>query len=246
MTKHNANSKCVNERPDWKEKRKSILACAIDLFAKQGFNRTTMKQIAGQVGIENSSIYYYFGSKSEVAEAIFNPLEHTPSLEQLERLSESRAEQLFALIVRDTVHKCELPFDFIEMEALAHQEPNHFPLFFKQYRIFYQNLVYLIERGTKEGEFTPGHADERAATILSINEGLQHHFHAKLRGELILEESGYTVRNHTPEKIGQMAARSIIPSFLTDPTSFSRADERGTKLYYRIEEERLHGWQADE
>lgn len=215
------------------ETRRAIIAIAINLFNDKGYSRTSLSEIARQMNMDPSSLYYYFPSKSALVEDIFSPKDHVPSLEVLTRLSSSRTEQLYALIVRDTVHKCELPFDFIEMESIAHDEPQHFQTFFEHYRAFYQNLVRLIELGIEEGEFIPCEADERAVTILSVNEGLQHHYHAKLRDELLLEASGYTVRNYTPEDIGQMSARAVVPSIVTDKVDFENAAQRSIKLYYR-------------
>lgn len=218
--------------------RESIIAIAIDLFSQKGYAKTTLAEVARKAGIEPSSLYYYFPSKSSLLEAIFTSDDHVPPLEELTRFSRSRTEQLYALIVHDTVHKCELPFDFIEMEAIAKDEPKHFTSFFEYYQAFYCRLVEVIEAGVAEGEFSPCEADERAVTILSINEGLQHHFHAKVRGELLLEVSGYTVRNHTPEEIGHMSAASIVPSLMAHPASFGQAARNGMRLYYRLEEER--------
>lgn len=218
--------------------RESIIAIAIDLFSQKGYAKTTLAEVARKAGIEPSSLYYYFPSKSSLIEAIFTSDDHVPPLEELDRFSHSRAEQLYALIVHDTAHKCELPFDFIEMEAIANDEPRHFTSFFKYYREFYRRLVDVIEAGVAEGEFSPCEADERAVTILSINEGLQHHFHAKVRGELLLEASGYTVRNHTPEEIGRMSALSIVPSLMAHPANFSQTARNGMRLYYRLEEQR--------
>lgn len=218
--------------------RESIIAIAIDLFSQKGYAKTTLAEVARKAGIEPSSLYYYFPSKSSLIEAIFTSDDHVPSLEELNRFSRNRAEQIYALIVHDTVHKCELPFDFIEMEAIAKDEPQHFTSFFEYYREFYRRLVEVIEAGVTEGEFSPCEADERAVTILSINEGLQHHFHAKVRGELLLEVSGYTVRNHTPEEIGHMSALSIVPSLMAHPANFSQTARNGMRLYYRLEEQR--------
>ena len=225
----------MTRRNDRDEARSAIVAIAIDLFRKNGYARTSVSDIAREMGMDPSSLYHYFPSKSAIFSAILSPEEHVPGFELLEELSDNRAEQLYAVIVRDTVYKCELPFDFIEMELVANDNKKHFQSFFEHYRAFYQNLVALIEAGAAEGTFIPLEADECAVTILSINEGLQHHYHAKHRGQLILEASGYTVRNHTPEDIGHMSARSIIPSILASNEDFDRISKNGMKLYYRLE-----------
>ena len=77
-------------------------------------------------------------------------------------------------------------------------------------------------------------ADERAVTILSINEGLQHHFHAKERGELLLTDSGYTAHNHSPEDIGHMSALSVIPALIPASIDFDEKAHEGRRLYAQI------------
>lgn len=41
------------------------------------------------------------------------------------------------------------------------------------------------------------------------------------------------MRNYTPEDIGQMSARAVVPSIVTDKVDFEDAARRGIKLYYR-------------
>ena len=92
----------------------------------------------------------------------------------------------------------------------------------------------VIEQGIKEGEFCDCAADERAVTILSINEGLQHHFHAKERGELLLTDSGYTAHDHSPEDIGHMSALSVIPALIKPSVNFDEKAREGRRLYALI------------
>lgn len=220
--------------------RDSIVATALNLFREKGYSRTSLSEIARQMGLDPSSLYYYFPSKIAVLNDIINSAggHVVPPVEHLSKLSQSRTEQLYALIVEDTVTKCELPFDFIELEGISHEDPAAFTTFFNRYQMFYRTLVRIIELGIAEGEFLPCEADERAVTILSVNEGLQHHYHAKHRGELILETSGYTVRNYTPEQIGRMSASSVIPSLITREVDFEQAAEGGMRLYYALLAER--------
>lgn len=221
--------------------RNNIIATALNLFREKGYSRTSLSEIARQVGMDPSSLYYYFPSKIAVLDAIIDSAGGLtlPPISYLEKHSQSRTEQLFALIVADTVTKCELPFDFIEMESISREDPPTFNPFIERYRTFYKTIVEVIELGIQEGEFLPCQADERAVTILSINEGLQHHYHAKHRGELILETSGYSVRNYTPEQIGRMSASSVIPSLITPDVDFETAAENGMHLYYILNAQQI-------
>lgn len=106
-----------------------------------------------------------------------------------------------------------------ELEIIANENPEGFEAFFERYRKLYRTLLAIIERGIEEETFIPCPADEHTVTILSTNEGLQHHYHAKHRKELILEMSGYSVRDYTPEDIARMTGRSVLPSLMKTPQS---------------------------
>jgi len=54
-----------------KEVRQSIITTAVDLFSEQGFDATTMKQIARKVGIGDATIYKYFSNKDKLVFAYF-------------------------------------------------------------------------------------------------------------------------------------------------------------------------------
>ncbi len=232
----NGNTKCRSAKQTEKSqvKRDNIIAVAISLFRKNGYASTSLSQIARQVGINPSSLYYYFSSKEELLNSVFDQGATVPPISLLESLSQSRAAQLYALITYDIVHKCELPIDFNELEGIANENCEEFGLFFEHYRLLYRSFVTILQRGIEEGAFIPCTPDVRTVAILSLNEGLQHHFHAKHRDKLILEASGYSVRNYTPEDIARMGARSIIPSLLKDPHALEACIDEGRDLYYQL------------
>ena len=216
-----ANSR-TKTRAKSQETRNKIIAVAIGLFRAKGYARTSMSEIARQAGVDPSSFYYYFASKEALIESILNPNERIPTAEDLEAHSSNRAAQLYALIAFDVVHKCELPFDFWELETIANENPSGFEAFFDRYRKLYRTLITIIERGIEEGVF---------------HEGLQHHYHAKHRKELILEASGYSVRDYTPEDIASMTGESILPSLMKSPSELEDAIIEGRRLYYMLENE---------
>ncbi|MDO9026766.1 MAG: helix-turn-helix domain-containing protein, partial [bacterium] len=47
-------------------KRQEILKAAATVFAKRGFQKTLMDDIAGQAGIGKGTIYRYFSSKDDL------------------------------------------------------------------------------------------------------------------------------------------------------------------------------------
>lgn len=52
--------------------REKLLEAARELFYEQGYAATTLAQISSKSGVNNGLITYYFGSKSNLASAIYN------------------------------------------------------------------------------------------------------------------------------------------------------------------------------
>ncbi len=74
--------------PPGADRRQLILEAALDVFAEQGFEGATTKEIAARAGVTHGLIYFYFASKEELYQAAFehtlrNTLDqiHLPSVE---------------------------------------------------------------------------------------------------------------------------------------------------------------------
>ncbi|ODT34818.1 MAG: hypothetical protein ABS67_03890 [Niabella sp. SCN 42-15] len=70
---------------EYSEKQLHIMNVAIDLFAEKGFTETSVRQIAEKAEVNLAMINYYFGSKKELLESIFEYqlANKTISLEQI-------------------------------------------------------------------------------------------------------------------------------------------------------------------
>ena len=62
--------------------RQQILQAALELFSTQGFEATSMSQIADAVGIRKASVYSHFESKQALLDALLQE-----TLEQYDRYS---------------------------------------------------------------------------------------------------------------------------------------------------------------
>lgn len=56
--------------------KESIIENALALFAKKGYNGTSVKEIATAVGIKDSSLYKHFHSKQEIFDTIVEEMAH--------------------------------------------------------------------------------------------------------------------------------------------------------------------------
>ena len=108
-----------------------------------------MAQIAEAVGLEVSSIYYYFGSKHEVLERIVVDVNRVPlrivADVQLEFPDPTR--RLHAFVRRDAAALCEFPFDFNEIHRLARDDRGNF----KRYWADREQLLIEVERSSSRG-----------------------------------------------------------------------------------------------
>ena len=61
-------------RSDPTGRRQEILDASLDLFARQGFQGTSVREIARAVGVNEATLYHYFASKAEILDAIIDVL----------------------------------------------------------------------------------------------------------------------------------------------------------------------------
>ena len=88
----------LRERYD--RKQQQVVTEAARVFARQGYDQTTMQELAGAVGIAAGGLYHYFGSKEQLLIRICDQLMN-PLLAEARDLLKSDAppeEQLRALI----------------------------------------------------------------------------------------------------------------------------------------------------
>lgn len=203
---------------------KEILNIAIDMFAKQGYQSTTMSQIAAAAGYSQSSLYYWYKRKEDILHEIIK--ETGFSLHTAARISsfpDDKTAQLYAVIYSDVYMMCNLPCDFHNLEDVAEEANGTLGEFFVTYQQLLESIRLIIEDGIAQGEFI--HTDSAAAVldILSLNEGLQHRYHQHIRrkdeshsmidldtGNLFIDKTA--LARHAATVAIRMLAPDCIPS----------------------------------
>ena len=127
--------------------RANILASAMELFRRKGFEETTMRDIAAEAGVATGAAYYYFDSKNAIVLAFYDQArkEMEPLLEEALAGSKDLRGRIHALL--------EVKFRYFEpnrplLGALAvHVDPKH-PLspFGDQTREIREGDVQFFER----------------------------------------------------------------------------------------------------
>jgi AcrR family transcriptional regulator len=67
--------------------RERILDAALDLFIEKGFDKTSLREIAEQLGVTKAALYYHFASKEDILMALHMRL-HEFSRGALDKLSD--------------------------------------------------------------------------------------------------------------------------------------------------------------
>ncbi len=68
--------------------RERILDIALELFTIQGYDKTSLRQIAERLGFSKAAIYYHFGSKGEIFMALHMRL-HEVGLKALDSIGDA-------------------------------------------------------------------------------------------------------------------------------------------------------------
>ncbi len=55
-------------------RREQILGCALELFRKQGYDRTSLREISERLGISKSGLYHHFGAKDDLVMSLVGPI----------------------------------------------------------------------------------------------------------------------------------------------------------------------------
>ena len=88
--------------------KKEILLAALDLFSYQGYEATSISQIASAVGIKKASLYSHYESKKAILDALVKEV-----LEQYEKHSMFSKEDSFPADIDDVIDMIKAQLTFI-------------------------------------------------------------------------------------------------------------------------------------
>ena len=80
------------------QRRNQILEAAVTCFARKGFERTTMADIAAEAGVSDTLAYRYFSGKDEIIEAAIREHEGRLSVDEVVEESEEGLDDLRSLL----------------------------------------------------------------------------------------------------------------------------------------------------
>jgi TetR/AcrR family transcriptional regulator len=193
-----------------------ILAAASALFGDRGVNGTTMAQIAAGVGLQQSSLYYYFRSKEEILAAIVAKANVVP-LELVRRVRDQRlapAVRLWRFVAGDVAALCALPFDINEVHRIAARDRERFASYWRERRTLQSGLTAILREGIADGSLRQVDARFAAITLMSNDEAVQNWYRHDTR----------PIRD--PDAIGAALADLAVGGLLRHPADVVKVGER--------------------
>lgn len=151
-------------------KKEAIYAAAARLFHEKGYSTTSMRELAGAVGLEASSLYSHISSKAELLDHIcFHAAQRfTKGMQVISDTQVQPIEQIRALLDLHMTIALEDPTS----QTVFNDEWRHLPeerlIAFRTLRKQYeQGFLTLIERAQKVGEIRPMEPKLILLTLLS-------------------------------------------------------------------------------
>ncbi len=130
-------------------KREEIFKSAMRLFVEKGFEKTTIRDIAREAGINSSSIYYYFKDKEAVLYEILIDImdESLEKLREIEKSEMSLKDKIHAII---KLHTKIYGTDPVRMELIVHNQKSISPEHWDELRSKQKEYVAIVAKTLSE------------------------------------------------------------------------------------------------
>jgi AcrR family transcriptional regulator len=165
-------------RPSVEEERRSeILQAALTCFARKGYDRTTMDEIAAELPFSKGLLYYYFKSKRELFLALLQDWA-TTSVQTWETLLSSeddptaRLHKSAEFATQLLASSADLARVEMEFWGQLGREPDAAEAFREIFAEFRQLLANVIHEGIADGQFRRVNAEALAAALVGMYDGL--------------------------------------------------------------------------
>jgi AcrR family transcriptional regulator len=137
--------------------RDRVLGAAVDLFAKQGYDRTSVAQVIARAGVAKGGFYHHFASKDDLLYEVYGDL-ITRQLAAMERILARKAppaETLRALIldlVESTAASAQQALVF--WREMSRLDDERTALYRRERRRYHDAVVKLVKRAQASGDFS--------------------------------------------------------------------------------------------
>jgi AcrR family transcriptional regulator len=167
-------------------KREEILNAALALLSREGYDRTTVAELAHQVGLSQTGLLHYFGSKDELFTAVLRHQDEIRSREVQQLRASRRGPEMEGptaaeLIVETVRHSATVPglVQLMACFSAAASDPAHpaHDFFRDRYETSLAGGTEAI-RGMQHRGRLPGHLDPDRVSVMvnALVTGLQIHW----------------------------------------------------------------------
>jgi AcrR family transcriptional regulator len=209
----------LDRRPVVGDPTEEILAAASRLFEQLGIENTTMSRLAVEVGLKQSSLYYYFPNRDAVVATLVAQANVVP-LALVDRIiadGGSAASSVYRFVRGDVEALCALPFDINEIHRVATRDRERFAGYWRERTRLERRLASLISHGVDDGEFRKVDARQTALLIMSNDEGVQNWYRLGT--------------SRRPRAIGDALAAIVVGGLLVADGSIDDVIAEVSKLY---------------
>ena len=159
------------------EKINEILIAAQNRFGRFGFNKTTMQEIAEDLGISKASLYYYFPDKEQLFRSVFTK-EQQEFIENLHKAIDQSdvAEELIFEFLQLRISNFKM---FINLGRASLEEFKGIKIIVKDLwedfrKKEVEEIKRILEKGIQNNQFDIESSEDLAVLYLDIIRGLGH------------------------------------------------------------------------
>ena len=143
---------------EWNEKQIKILEIAEKLFAENGFDGTSIRQISKEADINIAMISYYFGSKKKLLEALLLYRMGDFKIELESRASKNQdflktVDEIVELVLKK-IHRNRRTYKIIHFEYSNENRNIDFDRYIEQKKENYEVIKKFVVRGQEAGVFS--------------------------------------------------------------------------------------------
>lgn len=159
------------------DKRERIKAAAAECLARFGYEKTTMDDIAGLVGLNKTSLYYYFRNKEAIfTEVVIQEARQFIGALQTKIKSVSGCRRRIMTYLTERLHYYR---EVVNLHNLSFDTLNRVQPAFKA---LYQSILereiafirQILEQGIQSGEIRNCHPERLARAIMTVADALKH------------------------------------------------------------------------
>lgn len=173
-------------------RKEVILEKAAQLFRKNGFNATSMRDLAENVGVEAASLYNHINSKAELLQEICFRIankftEHMDEVIASDQTAIAKIENILRFHIRQMIHNYEEVY--VSDREWKHLTDPYLSNFKNQRRTHRQRIAAIIEEGIRKQEIKKIDAPTAVLILLHAVSGIEswHRSRQKISGEQLEE-----------------------------------------------------------